>query len=89
MLSHTPDNVFRLAERGASLVFSGHTHGGQIRLPGFGSVVVPSRFGGLFDEGHFQVDGTELFVSTGIGADMPILRIYCQPQILVVDLTRP
>lgn len=89
VLSHTPDNVYRLAEQGASLVFSGHTHGGQIRVPGFGSVVVPSRFGRLFDEGHFQVAGAELFVSAGIGADMPPLRIYCPPEILVVDITRP
>jgi predicted MPP superfamily phosphohydrolase len=89
VLSHTPDNIYRLAEQGASLVFSGHTHGGQIRLPGFGSVVVPSRFGGLFDAGHFLVDGAELFVSAGVGADLPALRIYCQPEILVVDITRP
>jgi len=89
VLSHTPDNVFRLAEQGASLVFSGHTHGGQIRLPGFGSVVVPSRFGGLFDQGHFLVAGSELFVSAGVGADLPALRVYCPPEILVVDITRP
>ncbi len=88
VLSHTPDNVYRLAEHGASLVFSGHTHGGQIRLPSFGSIVVPSRFGGLFDEGHFHVAGTDLFVSAGVGADMPPLRIYCPPELLVVDITR-
>jgi len=89
VISHTPDNVYRLAEQGASLVFAGHTHGGQIRLPGLGSVVVPSRFGRIFDEGHFRVAGAELFVSAGVGAGMPPLRIYCQPEILVVDLTRP
>jgi len=86
VLSHTPDNVFRLAEQGASLVFSGHTHGGQIRLPGVGAVVVPSRFGRLFDQGHFRVDGVDLFVSAGVGADMPALRVYCQPEVLVVDI---
>jgi len=89
VLSHTPDNVYRLAGQGASVVFSGHTHGGQIRLPGLGSIVIPSRFGGLFDDGHFRVDGTELFVSAGVGADMPPVRIYCPPELLVVDITRP
>lgn len=89
VLSHTPDNVYRLAEQGASLVLSGHTHGGQIRLPGFGSVVVPSRFGRLFDEGHFRVAGADLFVSAGVGADDPALRIYCQPELLVIDLQPP
>ncbi|HEY0465442.1 MAG TPA: metallophosphoesterase [Polyangiaceae bacterium] len=88
VLSHTPDNVYRLAEQGASLVFSGHTHGGQMRVPGLGALVVPSRFGRLFDAGHFQVAGAELFVSAGVGAGMPPLRIYCQPEILIVDITR-
>ena len=88
VLSHTPDNIYRLAKQGATLVFSGHTHGGQIRVPGWGSVVVPSRFGGVFDQGHFVVDGSHLFVSAGVGADMPALRIYCQPEILVVDVDR-
>jgi predicted MPP superfamily phosphohydrolase len=88
VLSHTPDNVYRLAEQGASIVFSGHTHGGQIRVPGFGSVVVPSRFGRQFDEGHFRVARTDLFVTAGVGADMPPLRIYCPAEILVIDITR-
>lgn len=88
VLSHTPDNVYRLAEQGASLVFAGHTHGGQIRLPGIGSIVVPSRNGRMFDEGHFRVDGADLFVSAGVGADDPPLRVYCQPEIFVVDLSR-
>jgi uncharacterized protein len=88
VLTHTPDNIHRLAEQGATLVFSGHTHGGQIRVPGFGSVVVPSRFGGLFDQGHFRVAGSELFVSAGVGADRPPLRIYSQPELLVVDVFR-
>jgi len=88
VLSHTPDNVYRLAEQGASLVFSGHTHGGQIRMPGLGAFVVPSRFGRLFDQGHFRIDGLDLFVSAGVGADMPPVRVYCPPEILVIDISR-
>lgn len=88
VLSHTPDNVYRLAEQGASLVFSGHTHGGQLRMPVLGSIVIPSRFGGLFDEGHFRVAGSDLFVSAGVGVDMPPLRVYCPPEIFVIDITR-
>jgi predicted MPP superfamily phosphohydrolase len=88
VLSHTPDNVYRLGAEGASVVFSGHTHGGQIRVPGVGALVVPSRFGRVFDEGHFRVAGTDLFVTAGVGADFPPLRIYCPPEVLVVDITR-
>jgi hypothetical protein len=86
ILSHTPDNIYDLAAQGASVVFSGHTHGGQLRVPGFGALVVPSSYGRRFDEGHFRVGGADLFVSTGLGAYHPPLRIYCQPDVIVVDL---
>jgi predicted MPP superfamily phosphohydrolase len=41
----------------------------------------------MFDEGHFRVEGADLFVSAGVGADDPPLRLYCQPEIFVVDLS--
>jgi uncharacterized protein len=85
MLSHTPDNVYDLGDLGADAVFAGHTHGGQIRLPGLGALIVPSRYGRRFDRGHFVVDDTHLFVSAGIGADAPALRLWCPPEIVVVD----
>jgi len=88
VLSHTPDNVYRLAEQGASVVLAGHTHGGQIRLPGLGSLLIPSRFGRLFDAGHFRVAGADLFVSAGVGVQDPPLRIYCPPEIVVIDIAR-
>jgi predicted MPP superfamily phosphohydrolase len=85
-LTHTPDNVYRLSQAGMSAVFAGHYHGGQIRLPGLGPLVVPSRYGRRFDHGHFVVDGTHLFVSAGVGAMSPPYRIYCQPDILIVNI---
>ena len=85
VLSHTPDNVYDLGRLGADVVFSGHTHGGQIRLPGVGALVVPSRYGRRFDEGHFVVDGTHLVVSAGVGADAPALRVWCPPEVVLVD----
>jgi predicted MPP superfamily phosphohydrolase len=88
VLSHTPDNVYDLSALGASVVFSGHTHGGQMRVPGFGALVLPSRYGRRFDQGHFHVAATDLFVSAGLGADAPPLRVYCQPDIVVVDFVR-
>jgi predicted MPP superfamily phosphohydrolase len=83
-LSHTPDNVYGLSGR-AHAVFSGHYHGGQWRVPGIGSLIVPSVFGRRFDQGHFTVAGTDLFVSAGLGADYPPIRIFCPPELLVVD----
>ena len=84
--SHTPDNIFHLAQDSkATLVLSGHTHAGQGRIPGYGSAIIPSVHGRLFDHGHFIVDSTHLVVSAGIGVQIP-LRIYCQPDVTIVDL---
>jgi len=88
VLSHTPDNVYDLAELDAGAVFAGHTHGGQIRLPVLGALIVPSRYGRRFDRGHFVVSGTHLFVSAGVGADAPPLRLWCPPELVVVDFVR-
>lgn len=85
VLSHTPDNIYSLRSR-ARVVFSGHNHGGQWRIPGVGALIVPSNYGRRFDRGHFTVEGTELFVSAGLGADFPPLRLYCRPELLIVDI---
>ena len=85
VLSHNPDNIYELASMGVSAVFGGHYHGGQFRIPGLGAFVVPSRYGRRFDRGRFRIGNTDLFVSSGVGVDMPPLRIYCRPDILVVD----
>lgn len=86
VLSHTPDNVYRAARAGADLVFSGHYHAGQIRMPVLGPILIPSVYGRRFDRGHFVIDGTHLFVSSGIGpVNLPV-RICCRPEILAVDI---
>jgi len=81
VLSHTPDNA-PLVERlgGATLMLVGHTHGGQIRLPLVGSLLVPSRYGKRFDQGWFALGRTVLYVNRGIGAYAPRLRIACAPE---------
>ena len=87
VLSHTPDNIYRISRSGADCVFSGHYHAGQVRVPLAGSVVVPSVYGRRFDHGHFVVDGTHLFASGGIGAAKPPFRIYCHPDLFIVDVS--
>jgi predicted MPP superfamily phosphohydrolase len=76
-LTHSPDNIYALRDLGVTAVFAGHTHGGQIRLPGLGALIVPSRYGRRFEH---------LFVSAGLGADAPPLRLWCPPELLAVDL---
>jgi predicted MPP superfamily phosphohydrolase len=85
VLTHTADNIYRLSEASVTAVFAGHYHAGQIRIPLLGPLVMPSVYGRRFDHGHFVVDGTHLFVTAGIGTTMLPLRIYCRPDIFVVD----
>ena len=70
-LSHTPDNIAWARRHGIDLMLSGHVHGGQIRLPLFGSVVVPSRYGRRYDCGTFDEPPTVLHVSRGAGRRAP------------------
>ncbi|MDA3798992.1 MAG: metallophosphoesterase [Kiritimatiellae bacterium] len=85
-LTHTADNIFKLAKNEFDIVFSGHYHGGQWRLPFFGSVIIPSIFGRLFDGGHFMVNKTHLFVNQGIGLAHPAFRLNCPPEITVLEI---
>jgi predicted MPP superfamily phosphohydrolase len=80
VLSHTPDRVYDLSHRGVDLVLSGHNHGGQVRLPMIGPVLMPSLYGRRFDQGFFRVGPTLLHVSRGAGAKHP-LRFRCTPEI--------
>jgi predicted MPP superfamily phosphohydrolase len=49
------------------LSFAGHTHGGKIRLPLVGTMLVPSRFGRFLDYGWFQKADCRMFITKGIG----------------------
>ncbi len=68
------------------MVFAGHYHAGQIRILYLGSLVIPSLYGRRFDHGHFLVNGTHLFVTSGIGTATFPIRLYCQPDIFIVDI---
>jgi predicted MPP superfamily phosphohydrolase len=86
VLSHSADSIPSFCKAGADLVFAGHYHAGQVQLPWIGPLVVPSIFGRRFYHGHFLIEQTHLFVSAGLGASTPYVRLYCPPDILVVDL---
>lgn len=80
LLSHTPD-LLELATRwGVDLMLSGHNHGGQVRLPAVGPVLMPSRFGRRYDRAFFKQGKTLLHVSAGVGGKHPI-RYNCTPEI--------
>jgi predicted MPP superfamily phosphohydrolase len=87
-LSHTGDHIYRLASHGVRAVFSGHYHAGQFQIPGLGPIFTPSSYGRRFSHGHYFVNGSHLFVSAGIGAGGPPLRVYCPPDFFVVDFLK-
>lgn len=89
-LSHTPDNAPAAAREGASLILSGHNHGGQIRLPGFGPIIVPSRYGLRYPGGLYSAGGDSLLnVSSGVGVSLGGARINCHPEICLLTLRAP
>jgi hypothetical protein len=86
-LSHHPDVIDLLGGRRVDLLLCGHTHGGQIRFPFFGAVVVPSRHEAEFASGFHRVGNVLMYVSRGIGA-VPPLRILCRPEVATFVLRR-
>jgi predicted MPP superfamily phosphohydrolase len=84
-LSHTPDNIDWARSHAVDLMLSGHNHGGQVRLPGLGSLLVPSRYGRRYDSGIFAEPPTLLHVSRGLGEDQP-LRYHCRPEVTRITL---
>ncbi|HEX7152546.1 MAG TPA: metallophosphoesterase [Thermoanaerobaculia bacterium] len=86
-VSHHPDIIDLLDGRRLDLLVCGHTHGGQIRFPFFGAVVVPSRHEGRYASGFHRVGRVLMYVSRGIGA-IPPLRILCRPELATFVLRR-
>jgi predicted MPP superfamily phosphohydrolase len=83
-LAHCPIQLDSLAGR-VPMVLSGHTHGGQIRLPGLPALWLP-RGTARRVEGWFECDGTRQYVSRGIGAVGLPLRLFCPPELPVFEL---
>jgi hypothetical protein len=91
LLSHRPDVVLLLPDRsGVDLTVSGHTHGGQIALPGIGPLVTFSRVPRSVARGGLhEVRGNEIFVSSGVGLvrlDAPQVRLLTRPTVGLVVL---
>jgi predicted MPP superfamily phosphohydrolase len=95
LVYHTPDLAPESAAAGIDLQLSGHTHGGQIRLPFYGAVVTSSIYGKRFEAGEYRLpkgNGQEemvLYVSRGLGMEggvAPRARFLCPPEIILWTL---
>jgi predicted MPP superfamily phosphohydrolase len=85
LLAHDPRRLTQAVELNVPLVLSGHTHGGQVLLPGAGALA-KSNFPIL--AGLLQEANTSLFVSRGVGTVYVPVRINCPPDISVLTLRR-
>jgi uncharacterized protein len=88
LLSHSPDVFPEVPER-VALTLAGHTHGGQINLPYFGRLMVPSRFGQRYAYGHIIEGGRQLYVSSGIGNAILPARYGVPPEIALLRIGAP
>ena len=85
MLAHEPYAFVRMPDR-VSLTLSGHTHGGQIVVPGLGPIVTPSR---RYNYGHYDEGGRHLIVSGGLGESGLPARLGVPPEILEITVGSP
>lgn len=91
LLYHTPDLAPEAAEAGVDLQLSGHTHGGQVRLPFYGALFAASLYGKRYEMGRRREDGLTLYVTRGIGMEgkgAPRVRFLAPPEIILWELLR-
>jgi uncharacterized protein len=84
VLCHQPDTFDRVAGQ-VDLVLAGHSHGGQVRLPGRGPLWLPTGCRRYHDGVH-ERDGSTLFVSRGLGTTVAPVRLFSRPEVAVIRL---
>lgn len=88
LLAHEPDFADDWSQDPRVAVqLSGHSHGGQVRLPGRGALALPP-FGRKYDYGLYRVRATWLYTNAGLGLAVPGLRLNCRPEVTEITLVR-
>ena len=89
LLSHRPEYFSLYARHGISLTLSGHTHGGQIRLPILGGLFAPNQgFLPKWDAGLYREGASTLVVSRGLGNSIAPIRLFNPPELVEVILRK-
>ncbi|MEO8003175.1 MAG: metallophosphoesterase [Arenimonas sp.] len=84
--THSPDVFPDVVSSEFSLLIAGHTHGGQVALPFFGRLIVPSKYGARYAIGHVRENNRDLFVTPGIGTSILPVRFGVPPEISYLRL---
>lgn len=89
LLSHNPDVAETAVDPRIGLMLSGHTHGGQVIIPGYGAPIVPTAYGAKYVRGLVRAPHCQVYVGRGVGTVTPPVRAFCPPEVVWITLTRP
>ncbi|WP_035378845.1 metallophosphoesterase [Fervidicella metallireducens] len=89
LLSHRPEKIGVYADNNMDLIFSGHAHGGQFRLPFIGGIFAPGQgFFPKYTSGAVKIRNSTMVISRGLGNSLMPLRIFNRPEIVTVTLMK-
>jgi predicted MPP superfamily phosphohydrolase len=87
-LIHSPEIIPEASERGFALYLTGHTHGGQVCLPGGTAILANARCARQYLAGAWSYNGMRGYTSRGTGSSGVFARFFCPPEIVIHTLTR-
>lgn len=85
-LYHYPAAILAKSVGAIDLLCTGHTHGGQVRLPFYGALLTNSDVGKQFEYGLYKAGRTNMFVSRGVGTNVLPIRFLAPPEVAVIDV---
>lgn len=85
LLTHYPAHVKEMKSRKFDLMLAGHSHGGQVRLPLIGPLLLPWRCG-EYDLGYYDTKWGPLYVGSGIGYFAIPVRFNCRPEVTLIEI---
>ena len=80
LIMHEPDYVDDINPENYDLILAGHSHNGQIRIPLIGAIILPPGAKKYYDD-YYNVNGTDLYISSGIGTSRYNYRLFNHPSI--------
>jgi predicted MPP superfamily phosphohydrolase len=91
LIQHRPERVRNLPGWGVDLFLCGHTHGGQVAIPGFGPLTTLCDLGRRYDRGVFEWQGVPFHICAGLGMEgrfAPRVRFWCPPEVALLTVRR-
>ncbi len=87
LLAHEPDFADEAAAYPIDLQLSGHSHGGQVRIPGIGPIILP-KLAHKYPVGINRVGNLQVYTNCGLGVITPPIRLFCPPEVSLITLSR-